>query len=61
MLSVRWSGYKIQVLLGSQLSCVSLGVVAGQWSRSHRDSGLNRQYIADSGPCEGSVSRKVLV
>ena len=51
----------MQVMPGSQLSCVSLRVVAGQWSRRHRDSGLSRQYIADSGPCEGSVSRQVLV
>ena len=50
---------KIQVLLGSQLSSVSLRVVAGLLSRHHRGSGLNRQYIADSGPREGSVSRKV--
>ena len=56
MLSVRWSGQP-----GSQLSCISLGVVAGQWSRRHRESGLSRQYIAYSGPREGSVSRQVLV
>ena len=51
----------MQVIPWSQLSCVSLGVAAGQWSRRHRDSGLGRQYIADSGPRECSVSRKVLV
>ena len=48
-------------MLGSKLSCVSLGIVAGQWSRRHRDSGHSRQYIEDSGPREGSVSRQVLV
>ena len=43
---------KIQVLLRSLLSSVSL-IVAGLLSRHHRGSGLNRQYIVDSGPREG--------
>ena len=52
---------KIQIMPWSQMSCISLGVVAGQWSRRHRDSDHSRQYIEDSGPCEDSVSRQVLV
>ena len=61
MLSVRWSG---QQNTSNALVAVVLyisRIVAGQWSRRHRDSGLSRQYTADSGPREGSVSRKVLV
>ena len=60
MLSVRSSGQQ-NTSNAWVVVVLYISVVAGQWSRRHRDSGLSRQYIADSGPREGSVSRQVLV
>ena len=44
-------------LPGSQLSCISLSAVFGQWSRCHRDSGLSSETVVseDSGGGQWSV------